>query len=85
MMAVVSIYTTKFCPYCVRAKRLLDSKGISYQETPVDGRTDLRRELAKKSGQHTVPQIWIDKQHVGGCDELMLLERKGQLDVMLAS
>jgi glutaredoxin 3 len=83
-MSVV-IYTTKFCPYCVRAKYLLQDKKLNYKEIAVDGDTKLRQEMMQKSGSHTVPQIWIKGQHVGGCDELFALQRSGQLDELLAS
>lgn len=82
-MAAVTLYTTRFCPFCVRAKHLLDSKGVQYSEVAVDGRQDLRQELLKRTGQRTVPQIWIGDTHVGGCDELFALERQGALDNML--
>ncbi|MBQ0758373.1 MAG: glutaredoxin 3 [Zhongshania sp.] len=83
-MAKVTIYTTRFCPYCVRAKQLLSSKGVSFEEIQVDGRNDLRSDLLARTGQRTVPQIWVGDTHVGGCDELMDLERRAQLDGMLA-
>ncbi|CAA0078613.1 Glutaredoxin 3 [Zhongshania aliphaticivorans] len=84
-MAKVTIYTTRFCPFCVRAKQLLGSKGVDFEEIPVDGRNDLRKDLLARTGQRTVPQIWVGDTHVGGCDELMTLERQAQLDEMLAS
>jgi len=76
----VVMYTTRFCPFCIRAKQLLSHKGVDYQDIPVDSNPDLRREMMSKSGRHTVPQIWIGDYHVGGCDELMHLERQGKLD-----
>ncbi|HSB95912.1 MAG TPA: glutaredoxin 3 [Spongiibacteraceae bacterium] len=82
-MAVV-IYTTAYCPYCIRAKRLLDSKATPYEEIKVDSNPALRREMTQLSGRHTVPQIWIGERHIGGCDELYALERGGQLDDLLA-
>lgn len=82
-MASVMLYTTRFCPYCVRAKHLLDSKGVPYSEIAVDGRQDLRQDLLKRTGQRTVPQIWVGDTHVGGCDELFALERQGALDALL--
>ena len=81
-MSVV-IYTTQFCPFCVRAKYLFDQKSVSYQEIAVDHDPALRQEMMAKSGQHTVPQIWINDTHVGGCDDLYALERAGQLDSLL--
>lgn len=83
-MSQVTLYTTQYCPFCVRAKALLDHKSAPYTEISVDGNSELRQEMMAKSGQRTVPQIWIGSTHVGGCDELMALERAGQLDPMLA-
>ena len=82
-MQPVTIYTTSWCPFCIRAKQLLDSKGVSYQNISVDGRPDLRQEMTEMAGKHTVPQIWIADQHIGGCDELHALERAGNLDALL--
>ena len=79
----VVLYTTRFCPYCVRAKALLNSKDVAYQELAVDSDQGLRREMIQKSKRTSVPQIWIGDTHVGGCDELFQLERKGTLDNML--
>ena len=78
------MYTTRFCPYCVRARNLLDAKGASYEDIAVDQDPGLRREMAARSGRNTVPQIWIGEQHIGGCDELVSLERQGFLDELLA-
>lgn len=82
-MQKVTIYTTQYCPYCVRAKYLLDNKGVEYHEIKVDSKPKLRQEMMAKSGRHTVPQIWIGHFHVGGCDELWSLERAGKLDPLL--
>jgi glutaredoxin 3 len=79
----VTIYTTRFCGYCLRAKSLLTQKGVEFQEIPVDGDPGLRNEMIEKSGGYTVPQIWIGDTHVGGCDELMMLQRREALDEML--
>ncbi|GAB3112696.1 glutaredoxin 3 [Aestuariicella hydrocarbonica] len=84
-MAAVTLYTTRYCPYCVRAKALLDFKSAAYTDISVDNNPALRQEMMAKSGRHTVPQIWVGDVHVGGCDELMALERAGELDAMLAS
>jgi len=81
-MSVV-IYSTRFCPFCVRAKQLFDGKKISYKESAVDNDPALRQEMMKKSGRHTVPQIWINDKHIGGCDELYALQRSGKLDSLL--
>ncbi|MFD2232054.1 glutaredoxin 3 [Alkalimarinus sediminis] len=82
-MNKVVLYTTRFCPYCVRAKALLNRKGVEFEEIAVDNDQMLRREMMAKSGRHTVPQIWIGEQHVGGCDELYTLEKQGKLDQAL--
>ena len=79
-MPEVTMYTTRYCPFCIRAKHLLDSKGVAYREYPVDNDWELRQSMMEKSGQRTVPQIWIGEQHIGGCDELYALERAGQLN-----
>lgn len=84
-MPEVTIYATMFCPYCTRAKRLLDGKGVKYHEIDVDVTAGARAEMVKRSGgRRTVPQIFIGEAHVGGCDDLHALERAGKLDAMLA-
>ncbi len=80
----ITIYTTKYCGYCYRAKALLEAKGAEYTEIAMDGDRQGRKELAQKSGQHTVPQIWIGEKHIGGCDELTALDSVGQLDLLLS-
>ncbi|MVW74504.1 glutaredoxin 3 [Pseudomonas xionganensis] len=82
-MAQVLIYSSDWCPYCIRAKQLLASKGVAFEEIRVDGQPDLRSEMARKAGRTSVPQIWIDATHVGGCDDLYALERAGKLDALL--
>ncbi len=77
------MYTTRFCPYCIRARNLLDGKNVAYYDIAVDWKPLLRREMRAKSGRNTVPQIWIGEQHVGGFDDLHLLERQGRLDELL--
>ncbi len=84
MGAQVTLYTTQFCPYCVRAKRLLEAKGAGYTDIAVDADPQRRMEMMERSGRRTVPQIWIGEQHIGGCDELYDLERQGLLDGLLA-
>jgi glutaredoxin 3 len=79
----VTLYTTAWCPFCLRAKALLQQKKIGFEEIPVDGDYQKRQEMMQRSGQRTVPQIWIGPTHIGGCDELMSLERRGELDRML--
>ena len=84
-MRPVEIYTTPWCGYCFRAKRLLDQKGVAYAETDVSANLDLRVEMIDRAGgRRTVPQIFIGGTHIGGCDELYALERAGKLDPMLA-
>lgn len=85
-MARIIIYSTAYCPFCVRAKALLDTKGAAYEEIRVDLQPLLRREMMERSGgRSSVPQIFIGDIHVGGCDELMALERQGRLDPLLRS
>ncbi|WP_343080372.1 glutaredoxin 3 [Ostreiculturibacter nitratireducens] len=85
-MTNVEIYTTPWCPYCVAAKRLLDRKGVAYEETDVSGDADTRVKMMERAnGRYTVPQIFINGQHVGGCDDLHALEREGKLDPLLAA
>lgn len=82
-MSQATIYTSRLCGYCYRAKQLLDAKGISYTEHSVDGKQQLRQSLIKKTGQRTVPQIWLGEKHVGGCDDLFALERAGKIEALL--
>jgi glutaredoxin 3 len=83
-MAVVEIYSTSWCPYCMGAKRLLKAKGVAFREIDVDAEVDKRDEMiSRANGGQTVPQIFIDGHHVGGYDELAALERTGKLDALL--
>lgn len=84
-MSNVTIYTTKVCPYCVRAKDLFKRKGVAYTE--VDASDDDVREamIVKAGGRRTVPQIFIGETHVGGCDDLYALDKEGKLDALLAA
>ncbi|WP_296428107.1 glutaredoxin 3 [Yoonia sp.] len=85
-MSTVEIYTKPTCGFCHAAKRLLTSKGISYSEVNIAAQPDRRGEMIKRAnGSSTVPQIFIDGTHVGGCDDLFALERGGKLDAMLAA
>jgi len=85
-MPRIKIYTTPICPYCVRAKALLKKKGAPFDEVDVFMDADARQEMEDATnGARTVPQIFIGEQHVGGCDELYALERRGQLDPLLKS
>ena len=83
-MKHVTIYTTAWCPYCHRAKALLEAKNVAFAEIDVTMDRRLRDEMEKKAGRHTVPQIWIGEAHVGGSDDLHALDRAGKLDTMLA-
>ncbi|MDY0882477.1 glutaredoxin 3 [Dongia soli] len=84
-MAKVEIYTTMICPYCVRAKKLLEAKGVTYTEIDVMADRSLRAKMTERAGGRTsVPQIFINGQHVGGCDDLYALDRQGQLAPMLS-
>lgn len=83
-MAKVEIYTTMFCPFCWRAKSLLGSKGVEFTEYDVGGSSDARAKMRERAGgRHTVPQIFIDGQGIGGSDELAALDSAGKLDAML--
>jgi glutaredoxin 3 len=84
MSAPVLIYSTRVCPYCVRAKALLDAKHVNYTEVLVDQDPEKRAEMIQKSGRRTVPQIFVGTHHVGGFDDLYRLERSGGLDPLLA-
>ena len=84
-MATVEIYSSPFCGYCYRAKGLLDGKQVPFTEFNVIMNSDLKQEMmARAGGRHTVPQIFINDMHIGGCDELYALERAGELDGLLA-
>lgn len=84
-MAKVEIYTWKTCPFCQRAKELLDIKNVEYTEYPVDGDEEARDKMAERGddGKRSVPQIFIDDKHIGGCDDLYELNAKGGLDSLL--
>ncbi len=79
----ITIYTTPICPYCYRAKALLDQKGVAYTEINVMMDPAKRQEMMARSGRRTVPQIFIGDYHVGGCDDLYRLDREGRLDPLL--
>jgi glutaredoxin 3 len=84
-MAQVEIYGTMFCPFCYRAKRLLNGKGVAFDEVDVTMSPGKRNEMMERAGgRHTVPQIFIGGAHIGGCDELYALEAAGKLDPLLA-
>lgn len=84
MSVPIEIYTTPICPYCIRAKRLLEQKGAAYREIDVMGDNEARGEMIRRAnGRYTVPQIFIGGAHVGGSDDLYALERAGKLDTLL--
>jgi len=77
------MYTTSWCPYCSRARQLLEQKGVAIEEIDVDARPGARQEMMSRSGRRTVPQIFIGDTHVGGCDDLLDLDARGGLDKLL--
>ena len=79
----VIMYATRFCPYCMRARRLLKNKGIEYKEIPVGGDKALWAEMEQRSGRNTVPQIFINNEPVGGYDDIAALDHRGELDQLL--
>ncbi len=80
----VEIYTWQFCPYCIRAKGLLDRKGVEYSEYRIDGDEEARRRMAlRATGRTSLPQVFINNLGLGGCDDLHALERTGELDALL--
>ena len=84
-MANVVMYSSGMCPYCYRAKALLQQKGVAFREISVDMNPQARREMREKAGGvNTVPQIWVGDTHVGGCDDLYALDARGGLDPLLA-
>lgn len=86
MTANVEIYTWSTCPFCIRAKALLDRKGVAYTEYCIDGDEAARSKMAQRAnGRRSVPQIFINDQHIGGCDDIHALNAQGKLDPLLAS
>jgi len=84
LMAEVELYTTMFCPYCARARALLERKGVDYTEFDIIEEPQRRDEMIRRAGGRTsVPQIFIDGEHIGGSDELVALDRAGELDAIL--
>lgn len=79
----IVIYTTPFCGYCAAAKSLLKKKGMAYEEIDVSGNAELRAELVERTGQRTVPQIYINEEHIGGFDDMNALDQAGNLDPLL--
>ena len=82
--ANVLVYTTEYCPYCIRAKALLAKKSVAFTEVNVEDRPELRSWLVSASGQRTVPQIFINNESIGGFTEMAELDREGELDRLLA-
>jgi len=83
-MAHVTVYTRPFCGYCARALGLLAAKGAKFTEIEAGMDPDLRREMMDRSGRTTFPQIFVGERHIGGCDDLIALDREGRLDALLA-
>jgi glutaredoxin 3 len=83
MAARIIMYSADWCGYCARARRLLDSKGAQYEEIDVDIVAGARQEMQAKTGRSTIPQIFINDEHIGGSDDLYALEREGRLDPLL--
>ncbi len=79
----IIVYTKQTCPFCIRAKRLLERKGAAYEEISVEGRDDLRTWLVEASGQKTVPQIFVGERSLGGFSDIEALDREGKLDPIL--
>jgi glutaredoxin 3 len=85
-VTIVEIYTKTFCPYCWRAKALLESKGVQYMEIAVDFGGEQKQVMVQRAnGRTTVPQIFIGQLHIGGCDDLLALDRAGKLDELIAN
>ena len=82
-MAQVTIYTKPYCPYCVRALDLLEQKGADFTEIEAAFDPEKRQEMMRRSGRATFPQIFVGEHHIGGCDDMMALERAGKLDALL--
>lgn len=82
-MPQILMYTTQDCPYCDRARHLLNRKGVAFEEIPIDGNPEQRQVMIERSGRHTVPQIFINERHIGGYDDLAELDAFGKLDPLL--
>src|SRR5690606_296003 len=83
-MTDITIYSSNYCPYCIRAKQLLGSKGLAFNDVVGDGQPDRPTKRARKARRTSLPPIWINCTHVGGCDDVIALDRSGKLDTMLA-
>jgi glutaredoxin 3 len=84
-MTQVTIYTKPYCPYCIRAVDLLEKKGVAFTEIEAAFDAEKRQEMMQRSGRATFPQIFVGDRHIGGCDDMMALERAGKLDPLLAA
>jgi len=84
-MSQVTIYTKPYCPYCVRALALLEEKGVDFTEIEAGFDPAKRQEMMQRSGRSTFPQIFVGERHIGGCDDMMALERAGELDALLTT
>ena len=82
-MTQVTIYTKPYCPYCIRALDLLEKKGVEFTEIEAAFDPEKRQEMNQRSGRNTFPQIFIGERHIGGCDDMIALERAGELDALL--
>lgn len=82
-MPEVIIYSSKYCPFCSRAKSIFQQKSVAFKEIDVDVNSKFKKEMIEKSGRRTVPQIWIGENHIGGCDDLMDIQSSGVLDKLL--
>ncbi|MGB1244377.1 MAG: glutaredoxin 3 [Porticoccaceae bacterium] len=84
-MSQVVLYGTRFCPFCIQARRLLNNKGIEFEDIPLDSDPQLRSAVMDRSSRHTVPQIWIGDDHLGGFTELRDLDMQGGLDSLIST
>lgn len=85
-MSNVVLYTKAYCPFCQRALALLESKGVAFKNIDIGVQPELRAEMIKKAGgASTVPQIFINDEHIGGCDDIMAIEAQGRLDAKLSA
>jgi glutaredoxin 3 len=84
-MPKITIYTKPYCPYCMRALQVLEDKGAEFTEIEAASDVNVRREMIQKAGRSTYPQIFIGDRHIGGCDDILALERSGELDRLLAA
>jgi len=82
-MALVTMYTTRWCPYCIAARDLLERLGVDYEDIDVGSDRALRAEMEQRAGRYTVPQIWIGSRHVGGFDDMNELHHQGLLEPLL--